>query len=52
MEASASIDDDPGENPNSPENRGPDTYCASQKARDNDRCQEGGIGPKEKKGSP
>lgn len=50
-EAPAYIDDDSCEDSNSPENRGPDTYCASQKARDNDRRQEGGIGSKREESS-
>lgn len=52
MQATKSIDDNPGEGPHTPENRSPDAYRASQKAREGNRRQEGDIGPKEKKGSP
>lgn len=52
MQAPACIDGEPDENSDSPENGGPDTYGAAQEAGDNYRRQEGGIGPKEKEGSP
>lgn len=46
MQAPTSIDADPDENSDSPDNRGPDTNCPSQEARDDHHCQDGDIDPK------